>query len=108
MAETTTQGGRTVAGEWQRAYRPVSIPVVSFGLSLSLFFAITYALCVLLYLLFPELARGHAVLTLFLPWFELLSWQSFLIGLAESLAYGWYIALIFGPLFNFFAARAGR
>jgi hypothetical protein len=35
----------------------------------------------------------------------LLSWQTFLLGLAESYAWGWYIALVFGPLYNFFAAR---
>jgi hypothetical protein len=33
----------------------------------------------------------------------LAQWSSLLLGLAESLAYGWYVALIFGPLFNVFA-----
>jgi hypothetical protein len=45
------------------------------------------------------------MLTLFLPGFELLNWRSFFIGLAESFGYGWYVALIFGPLYNFFALR---
>ena len=43
-----------------------------------------------------------------LPGFTWLSWPSFLLGLAESFAYGWYIALVFGPLYNFFAARSAR
>lgn len=33
---------------------------------------------------------------------------SFFLGLAESLAWGWYVALVFAPLYNFFAARAGN
>jgi hypothetical protein len=78
------------------------IPVLPFGASLSAFFALSYAACVLFYLLFPELVLNHAVLTLFLPGFKLLDWKSFILGLIESVGYGWYVALIFGPLFNFF------
>jgi hypothetical protein len=40
-----------------------------------------------------------------LPGFTWLTWPSFLLGVVESFVYGWYVALIFGPLFNFFAAR---
>jgi len=79
-----------------------TIPVLAFGMSLSLFFAASYTLCVLGYLLFPGLPIDHAALAIFLPGFELLSWPSFLLGLVESFGYGWYIALIFGPLYNFF------
>jgi len=86
---------------------PASIPVIAFGLSLSVTFVITYALCVVFYLLFPFAGSSHAVLTLFLPWFKLLSWQSFLLGLVESFVLGWYVALIFAPLFNVFARRFG-
>ena len=85
--------------------QPASIPVVTFGLSLSVFFTISYALCILFYLLFPDVGSGHALLSLFLPWFTLLSWQGFFLGLIESFVLGWYVALVFGTLFNFFAAR---
>ena len=81
------------------------LPVVAFGLSLSLFLAISFGLCVLGYLWFPGLPVAHAALSLFLPGFQLLSWPSFFLGLVESFAWGWYIALIFGPLYNFFVAR---
>jgi hypothetical protein len=40
--------------------------------------------------------------SIFATW---LTWPSFVLGLIESSAYGWYVALIFCPLFNFFAAR---
>jgi hypothetical protein len=43
-----------------------------------------------------------------LPGFTWLTWPSFFLGLVESFAYGWYVALIFGPLFNFFASRFGQ
>lgn len=81
-------------------------PVMALGMSLSLFLIISYVACVLFFFLFPEAVQNHAVLTLFLPGFKLLSWSSFVLGLAESFAYGWYVALVFGPLYNFFAARS--
>jgi hypothetical protein len=82
-----------------------TIPVVALGMSASLFFIISYVICVVGYLLFPALPIQHAALAIFLPGFELLSWGTFFLGLVESFAYGWYIALIFGPLYNFFALR---
>jgi hypothetical protein len=84
---------------------PRTIPVFVFGMSLSLFFVISYVICIIGYLIFPSLPINHAALAIFLPGFELLTWQSFLLGLVESFFWGWYIALIFGPLFNFFVHR---
>lgn len=84
------------------------IAVGPLGLSLALFFTISYVACVVLYLIAPDMASGHAVLVLFLPGFKLLDWGSFGLGLVESFGYGWYVALIFGPLYNFFAARGDR
>ena len=83
------------------------VPVVVLGMSLGLFLAITFVLCVGFDLLFPNLAM-HKVWQQLLPAFTWLSWPSFFLGLVESFAYGWYIALIFAPLFNFFAARSER
>ena len=81
------------------------IPIYALGMATSLFFAISYVLCVLAYLLFPEMISGHAILPLLLPWFKFLSWGSFCLGLIESFALGWFVALVFGPLYNFFVAR---
>jgi hypothetical protein len=80
------------------------IPVFALGTSLSVFFAISYVACILGYLLIPTTIINHAVLSLFLPGFKLLSWPSFFLGLIESFGYGWYVALVFGPIYNFFAA----
>ena len=88
---------------WRPANRP-RLPVGALGMSLGLFLAITFAACVGFDLLVPGQAMYQNWLKL-LPGFTWLSWPSFLLGLGESFGYGWYVALIFGPLFNFFAAR---
>lgn len=82
-----------------------TVPVATLGMSLSLFFAASFVLCVLGYLVMPGLPVKHEALAIFLPGFELLTWQGFAIGLAESYAWGWYIALVFGSIYNFFAVR---
>ncbi len=81
------------------------IPVFALGMGLSLSLAITYVLCVLGYLFLPGLPIEHSALAIFLPGFTLLSWPDFFLGLIESFGWGWYAALVFGPLYNFFAAR---
>ena len=80
------------------------IPLLVFGLSLGIFFVITFVLCVGFDLIFPGQAMYQTWLRL-IPGFTWLTWPSFLLGLVESFVYAWYVALIFCPLFNFFAAR---
>ena len=82
-----------------------TIPVFALGMALSLFLAISYVLCVLGYLFLLGLPITHSALSIFLPGFTLLSWSSFFLGLLESFGWGWYVTLVFGPLYNFFAAR---
>ena len=81
---------------------------MTLGLSLSLFFVISYLICIAGYLLLPGLPVQHAALSIFLPGFELLSWRSFCLGMAESFIWGWYITLVFGSLYNFFRRRMAR
>ena len=85
-----------------------AIPIVALGLSLSLFFVISYVICIAGYLLLPGFPVQHAALSIFLPGFELLSWRSFCLGMAEGFIWGWYIALVFGSLYNFFSRRIER
>lgn len=80
------------------------VPVIALAMSLGSFFAVTFVLCVLFDLWFPERAMNPLWSPL-LPGFVWLSWPSFFLGLVEAAAYGWYIALVFGPLYNFFAAK---
>jgi hypothetical protein len=89
----------------------VSIPAL--GLSLGLFFAITFALLVWFGAIFGQgmfegMEMGDGVnmsehMTQMAG--GLGFWPFFLIGLVVSFALGWYIALIFGPLYNW-AVRA--
>lgn len=81
------------------------IPLIAFGMALSLFFAVSFVLCVAGYLLLPGLPVYHSALSILLPGFKLGSWPHFFLGLAESVGWGWYVALVFGPLYNYFAAR---
>ncbi len=80
------------------------ISLIAVGHATSLLLAITFSLCVLFDLLFPEMAMFQVWLRL-LPGFEWLSWPSFFLGLVESYGYGWYFTLIWVPLYNFTASR---
>ena len=85
-----------------------SLSIKRLGLSLSTFFAISYVICILGYLLMPDFPVKHEALSLFLPVFKLSSWQSYVLGLIESFAWGWYIAAVFAPLYNFFGRRGAH
>lgn len=106
MAVVSTEA--SYAGSDRRAH-PHSIPVAALGLSLSASFLISYLLCVLGFYLERSLGWSlpiaHGALSVFLPGFAFDSWSRFFLGVAESLAWGWYVALIFGPLYNFFSVR---
>jgi len=79
--------------------RPLNIRVV--GLSLGSFLSITFILCVVYDLIFPESTMYQAWIRL-LPGFEWLTVKSFILGVIESFLYGIYIALMFVPLYNIF------
>jgi len=104
MAKTLHAAESRSSGTPLVGARAPRIPVFAFGMSLGIFLAVTYVLCIGFDLIFPGQAMYQTWLRL-LPGFTWLNWQSFLLGLVESFAYGWYVALIFGPLFNFFAGR---
>jgi len=74
------------------------------GHASSLTLAISFTLCVVFDLLFPEHAMYQTWRAL-LPGFEWLSWKSFIIGLIESYLYGWYFSLIWVPIYNLATGR---
>ena len=78
--------------------------IIPVGMSVGLLFVISYVLCVALGLIWWE-GGLHQPWLQFLPGFSWLSPGTFLLGLVESFAYGWYVAIVFVPLFNFFDAR---
>lgn len=81
------------------------LSLVAIGHATSLFLAITFALCVGFDLLFPAHAMYRSWQAL-LPGFEWISGKSFALGLVESYGYGWYVALVWVPLYN--VALLGR
>jgi 2TM family of unknown function (DUF5676) len=106
MSETTIASTQNhQSGTLLPARSSPRIPVFTLGMSLGLFFLVSYVLCVVFDLWLPEYAMNRVWAQL-LPGFTWISWPSFFLGLTETFAYGWYIALIFGPLYNFISRRS--
>ena len=105
MADATTTGSMVTG---RSAVHLRRIPILAFGVSLSIFFALTYLLCALFLVLFPDVPISHSFLGLFVPWFKPLTWYDLLNGLIEAIVDAWYVALVFGTLFNFVASRFER
>lgn len=84
---------------------PLSVEAV--GWSTSLFFLVTYLLCIAAAAFLPGW-KWHEPWLQFFPGFEWLTITGFLIGLGESFLYGWYVAVIFVPLYNFFVRWRAR
>ncbi|WP_417462909.1 DUF5676 family membrane protein [Kordiimonas sp.] len=90
--------GRTKAGSGHL------IPLFAAGWALSFFLAITYVVCVAFDALFPgyEMYQSWSRL---LPGFVWLTPAGFAIGLVEAFSYGWYVVLVFVPLYNVLVTR---
>lgn len=78
------------------------LSIFKVGMSLGLFLALTFVICVLFDLLFPAYAMNPAW-SIFLPGFKWLSTGTFMIGLLEAFLYGWYAAFVFVPIYNWFS-----
>ena len=78
-----------------------TLSIISIGHASSLFLAMTFTLCVGFDLLFPDHAMFRVWQDL-LPGFVWISWKSFILGLLWSYSYGWYFAVIWVPLYNYF------
>ena len=87
--------------------KEAKLSISALGNSLGVFFAITLVLCILFDLVFPGFAMNQ-VWSALLPGFVWLTWTGVIIGLVESFAYGWYVAVIFVPLYIFFTTRATK
>ncbi len=81
-----------------------AVRIYPVAMALGILLALSFALCVVFGLLFSGATMYQAWLPL-LPGVTWISWTSAILGLAESFAYGWYIAVIFVPTFNFFSRR---
>ncbi len=80
------------------------LSLTAFGHATSLLLAISFVLCVAFDLVFPSHAMFRTWQAL-LPGFRWLTWGSFFLGLVEAYGYGWYVALVWVPIYNVFAVR---
>ena len=78
--------------------------IIVLGNTASLFLLVSYVLCVGFGLLFPAYQMQEAWAQL-LPGFVWLTPIGFLFGLLGSYAYGWFIAIIWVPLHEYFESR---
>jgi hypothetical protein len=81
------------------------VSLTAVGHATSILLAVTFTVCVLFDLIFPDHAMYKSWIQL-LPGFQWISWKSFFLGLIESYLYGWYFALIWVPLYNYFSNKA--
>ncbi|MCF6224974.1 MAG: DUF5676 family membrane protein [Xanthomonadales bacterium] len=75
--------------------------------SLGLTTAVSFIICVTWGLLTPQAVHMHAFLEMVLPGFKWLTWWSFLLGLIESFLWGFYIGIVYVPIYNFVHKRWG-
>ena len=106
MAQIAEAGAQRAGAQYGTDTRTISI--ITLGQALSVFFMVSFTICIIGYLLFPSMPVKHESLAIFLPGFTLLSWHTFFLGLIESFAWGWYIAILFGAIYNFFLRRQPR
>lgn len=76
-----------------------AVSVQAAGHATSALLSASFTVCVVFDLVFPEYAM-HQAWQVYLPGFEWLSWSSFVLGLVESYAYGWFFALVWVPIYN--------
>lgn len=71
----------------------------------SVFAAVVFALDALLGALFPNWWVMQKAWGLLLPGFTFISWGTFFLGLVEAFIGGFLTAVLFVPIWNFFAGR---
>ncbi len=74
-------------------------------LSLGIFIAISFILCVVYGLIVPETLHMHQFLQNVLPGFQWFSPGAFFLGLIESFLWGIYAGIVYVPLYNFIYKR---
>lgn len=73
--------------------------------TLAVFAAVVFTLDMLLGTLLPGWWTMQKIYEFLLPGFTLLTWGTFFLGLVESFIGGFLTAVLFIPIYNFFASR---
>ena len=80
--------------------RPHGIVIVPLGFALSSFLAITFVLCAIGERI-PGMQKTHFLSALY-PGIDWLSAPPLMLGVGGAVVLGWYVAVVFGLLYNFF------
>ena len=75
------------------------ISFVAFGIATSFLLTTSFVICVIFDLIFPSLAM-YTVWQNLLPGFTWISWGSFVLGVIETIAYAWFITVLWVPVYN--------
>ena len=97
----------SAAGAGPMPATAASIPIVTLGLSLSLFFVISYVICIVGYLLAAGFPRAACRAVDFFAGVRTAELGGAFPGHGESFIWGWYIALVFGLALQFFQPAPG-
>lgn len=81
-------------------FKPFALAVTTFGV-------ITYILCIIFDLIFPQWAM-YQLWEILLPGFTGINWTSFFVGLVGMIGYGIYISIVFVPIYNYFRNEPQR
>ncbi len=73
--------------------------------TLAVFSAVVFTLDVLAGVLFPNWWVMQNLYELLLPGYTFISWGTYFLGLVEIFTAGWLTAVLFVPIWNFFALR---
>ena len=82
-----------------------TLPFRPVAWTLAVFAAVVFTLDVLLGVLFPNWWVMQKWWELLLPGFTFISWGTFFLGLVESFIGGFLTAVLFVPIYNYFASR---
>jgi hypothetical protein len=82
------------------------LPYIQTMFASCMLFQVIYVLCVVLWMVFPDL-KGHALLIDIFPQFKFLDVPNFIYGLIASAMYGWFVAVIFVFFYNLWPSLAG-
>ncbi|GMR10707.1 MAG: hypothetical protein BMS9Abin28_1529 [Anaerolineae bacterium] len=81
------------------------LPFWPIAWTLAFFVSVVFTLDVLAGLILPDWYVMQNFWEVILPDYTYISWGSYLLGLVEAFAGGFLAAVIFVPIYNFFASR---
>lgn len=81
------------------------LPLWPIAWTLATFAAVIFAFDVLLGVLFPDWWMMQKIYEVLMPGFTFISWGTFLLGLLEAFVGGFWVAVLFVPIYNYFARR---